>query len=325
MSATTEVGVAIEPPAAVTPPVFHRPAELVDISERLYRQVFAVGLWAAAGLCAFAAASSLLQPTAGSQLRGVIVCGVYTAACALAATRPAGLYAALRSQPWLLLIAGLLLGAGAWFVGKHNFQLFVPIVAVLAVPGIATPRRVLLAAAVIAGIGLALPQLTSGHGNLGGPIAVIVPPLLFWLIVDRIAGFALRLHQRLESRGQTSPHIPATGDEPNSAASPRTTPDDTERRVLSAPHVITVDGVHLTSRQLQVILLVCEGLTHRKIGACLQIGIAQVGRHLKKSREHVGVATDAELVAWAKRCGIVPSGRHVGIGANPRSSKHPQK
>lgn len=42
-------------------PVFQRPAELVDISERLYRRIFAVGLWLAAALCAFAAVSSLLQ------------------------------------------------------------------------------------------------------------------------------------------------------------------------------------------------------------------------------------------------------------------------
>lgn len=116
-------------------------------------------------------------------------------ACVAGARRPAGLYAVLRRRPWALLIAGVFLGAGAWFVGKHNFQLFVPIVATLAVPGIATPRRVVTAAGLIAAVGLAAPQLTSGHGNFGGPIAVIVPPLLFWLIVDRIAGFALRLHQ----------------------------------------------------------------------------------------------------------------------------------
>jgi len=292
-------------PRPTQQPVFQRPAELVDIAERIYRQVFVVGLWAAAGLCAFAALASLLQPTAASQLRGFIVCGLYTVAGVVAARRPAGLYAALRRQPWLLLTAGVFLGVGAWFVGKHNFQLFVPIVAVLAVPGIATPRPVLLAAALIAGIGLALPQLTSGHGNLGGPIAVIVPPLLFWLIVERITGFALGLHQRLEPVTQTPPRTPATGDEPDVPVSPRR-PDDSERQALPAPRVITVDGVRLTSRQLQLILLACEGLTYREIAACLEIGAAQVGRHVKKARERVGVASDAELTAWAKRHGIVP-------------------
>ncbi len=306
--------------------VFQRPAELVDISERLYRQIFAVGLWVAAGLSGFATVSSLLQPTAGSQLRGVIVCGLCTAACVVGARRPAGLYAALRRQSWLLLIAGVLLGAGSWFVGEHNFQLFVPIIAVIGVAGIAAPRHVVVAAALIAGVGLALPQLTSGQGNFGGPIAVIVPPLLFWLIIDRIAGFALHLHQRLDlAREFPAPsHAPSTGKKPDDEASPTSTPHSAEVRGLPAPRVNTVDGVRLTSRQLQVILLACEGLKYREIAACLEIGSAQVGRHLKKARERVGVATDAELTAWAKRYGILP-GRQSQSSLTGELGRHPQK
>src|SRR4051812_8203257 len=44
--------------------VFQRPAELVDIAERIFQQVFAVGLWVATGLSAFASLSSLLQDIA---------------------------------------------------------------------------------------------------------------------------------------------------------------------------------------------------------------------------------------------------------------------
>lgn len=306
MSAATEVHGAVERRAAGKAPVLQRPAELVDVSERIYRQVFAVGLWAAAGLSVFAAVSSLLQPTAGSQLRGFVVCGIYATSCAVVARQPAGLYAALRRQPWLLLLAGVFLGAGAWFVGEHNFQLFVPIIAVVGVAGIAAPRLVVVAAALIAGVGLALPQLTSSHGNFGGPIAVLIPPLLFWLIVDRIAGFALRLHQRL---------TPLTADQPGAAAPPATsTPEETELHTLPAPRVMTVDGMRLTSRQLQAILLACEGLRYGEIAACLQIGTAQVGRHLKNARERVGVSSDAELTAWAKRSGLIPPDRLVGVG-----------
>lgn len=69
--------------------------------------------------------------------------------------------------------------------------------------------------------------------------------------------------------------------------------------------------MRLTSRQLQVILLACEGLKHAEIGECLGIGTPMVRRHLKKARQRVNVATDAELVAWAKRCDIVPSVENV--------------
>ena len=56
--------------------MFERAAELVDISERIYRRVFAAGLWVAVGCSAFGVLASLLQPP-GSQLRGVIVCGAF--------------------------------------------------------------------------------------------------------------------------------------------------------------------------------------------------------------------------------------------------------
>lgn len=282
--------------------VFQRPAELVDVSERFYRQVFATGCWVAAALCAFAAVSSLLHPTVGSQLRGIIVCGACAAGCAIAARRPAPVYAALRRRPWILVIAGAIVGGAAWLVGPHNFQLFLPIIVVVGVAGIAVPFRVVIAAALIAGVGLALPQLTGGQGNLGGPIAVIVPPLLFWLIVDRIAGFALRLHQRLNPLAGRSPTEQPDAPAPPTAASDMPTP-----RGLPVPRVIAIDDVRLTSRQLQVILLACEGLNHAGIAACLEIGAIQVGRHLKNARERAGVATDAELTAWAKRHGIVPT------------------
>ena len=284
-------------------PVFARPAELVDVSERLFRRIFAAGLWVAAVLSAFAAATSLLHPTAQDQLRGVIVCTGYTALCVGAAAFPGPAYEALRRYPWLLLVAAMLLGAGAWWAGPNNFQLFLPIIAVLGVPGIATPRRIVALGGVIAAAGLAAPHLAHGDGNLGGPIAVLVPPLLFWLIVDRIAGFALRLH------GALGPHAAPSGadadaDEPDETPSPP--PDEADPRELPAPRVIDVDAVRLTSRQLQVILLACEGLRAAEIGSCLGISPTLVRRHLHNARQRTGSATTPQLVAWAQRAGLVP-------------------
>ena len=286
--------------------VFQRPAELVDISERIFQQVFAVGLWVATGLSAFASLSSLLQPTASSQLRGFAVCAGYATVCAAAAWRPAGVYFALRRQPWWLLVAAFSLGLGGWFVGEDNFPLYLPIIAVLGVAGIATPRHVLIVASGIAGAGLAAPHLIGGDGNLGGPIAVLIPPLLFWLIVDRIASFALRLHQSLgptDERGADRWSSPPDPDTVRREARPR---DDRERLGLPAPRVIEVDGVRFTARQLQALLLCAEGLTNREIGICLEIGATQVGRHLNQARKRAGATTNAELVAWGIAGGLVP-------------------
>lgn len=298
----------IEQRSSDASPVFQHPAELVDISERIYRQVFAIGLWVAAGLSAFAAAGSLLEPTAGSQLRGLVVCSFATAACAAIAGHSVWTYALLRRDPWWLAGAGAALGAGAWVVGPHNFELFLPMIAVIGVAGIATPWPVVVASALIAGLGLGLPQVTDGDGNLGGPIAVVVPPLLYWLIVDRIAGFALCLHRHLtyETPGPEESDAPAA--EPDHAADPANAPsEDHPRRGLPLPRIITVDGIRLTSRQLQVVMLVATGLRNVEIAPCLGIGAAQVGEHLKKARKRVGVATNGELAAWAERHGLIPS------------------
>lgn len=294
----------LEPPRGI---VFQRPAELVDVSERIYRQVFAVGLWVAAGLSAFAAAASLLQPDAGSRFRGFAVCAVFAAACVVSAVRPAPIYRALRHRPWLLLGPGVVLGLGSWFVGVRNFQLFMPLIVIVGVPGIATPRRVVIAAAVVAGIGLGVPHVVDGDGNLGGPIAVIVPPLLFWLIVDRIAGFALRLHQSLALSNEQQARATADPGRHESPTEPTDVVDHEDGLAeLPEPEEIVVAGVKLTARQLQVVMLVCEGLRHDEIARCLEIGVPMVRRHLEKARKRVGVGSTPELVAWAFAVELVP-------------------
>ena len=287
---------------------FQRPAELVDISERLYRRIFAVGLWVAVACAVFAVGASFLQP-AGSQLRGAIVSTACLFAITIAAKHPAWLYDALRRRPWLLLIPAAFMGLGALAIGRYNFQLFVPMVAIIGVPGIATGRRMVIVAGLIAAAGLGAPQVLRGHADLGPVIVMLVPPLMFWLIVDRIAGFALRLHQSLgdsaspapgSSRGTFESHgcepDPCSAD-PHQSAQPPALPQGAEGDVA---------GVKLTARQLQVIMLSCEGLEHADIGDCLGIEVASVRKHLKKARARTGSRSEPQLAAWAWRSGLVP-------------------
>jgi DNA-binding CsgD family transcriptional regulator len=293
-------------PAPTDALTFERPAELVEISERLYHGMFAVGLWAAVGCTAFAIVDSMLQP-AGNRLPGVLACLLCLGAVSLAAHAPAPLYHRLRRTPSLLLVPGGLLGLAALIVGPDNLALLVPSAAIIGVIGIAAPLRTVLAAAALAAGGLAASRLVAGHDGYAGALVVVVLPVMFWLIVDRIAGFALRLQQSLDATsGQPPVPVGAVAFADAESTPVSTPPRRRKPRALSAPRYSTIDGVRLSSRQLQVVLLACEGLRHKEIGACLGIGAAQVRRHLENARARTGSASTPQLVAWAQRSGLVP-------------------
>lgn len=302
---------------------FDRPAEIVEVAERIYRQYFSVGLWAAAGFAAFAAAASLLQP-ASSQLRGFVVCGTLCAVITTAAINPAALYRRLRRHPWVLLIPAAMLAGSAVIIGPQNAQMFLPMVAVIGVLGIAAPMSVVATAGLLAAAGLGAPQLVSGEGNLAAAIAVIVPTLMFWLIVERIASFALTLQRSLEAATVDARPLDEEpvnrifdADGGHDAGGPG---DVRRTRELAEPKIIEVCGIRLSSRQLQVVLLACEGLKDAEIGACLCIGPQQVRRHLREARERTGSESSAQLAAWARRTGLVPrrEGRGASMAARPQ-------
>ncbi|MDP1889944.1 MAG: hypothetical protein Q8K55_03550 [Gemmatimonadaceae bacterium] len=290
---------------------FERPAELVEISEHVYCQIFAVGLWVAAGFTAFAALASLLQP-AGSQLPGLAVCTVALGVVVTCARSPAVVYQALRRRPSTLLAPGALLGLGAVLIGPDNYQLSLPILSIIGVAGIATPRPAVIASALLAAIGVGASRLIDGQHDLGGAVVLVVLPLIFWVIVERVAGFGLRFHQSLASQAVSAapPDDEAAratgGTSGGGSTAERPSQNDASNLELAEPPVILVDSIRLSSRQLQVVLLACEGLQHAEIGACLGIGAQQVRRHLGEARRRTQSQTTPQLIAWARKTGLVP-------------------
>jgi DNA-binding CsgD family transcriptional regulator len=231
----------------------------------------------------------------------------------VAASRSALAYRGLRRHPWGLLIPGTILGLGAFVVGPHNAQLFLATIVMIGVTGVAVPRQVVVVAGIVAAVGLAAPQLLHGQDNLGGALVVVVPPLMYWLIIERIASFALRLHQSLLSAAPDASHSESRRSEPPdnfgrpADAGAEDRPVARPQAGLPEPRVIRVNGIHLTSRQLQVTLLACEGLRHREIAACLDIGPQQVLRHLRKAEQRTRSASTPQLVAWAQSAGLAPA------------------
>lgn len=126
---------------------------------------------------------------------------------------------------------------------------------------------------------------------LGAAIALPGNILIGRLVAEVFARFVLRLHQ-LERRAEAPapPKLvrvvagPGISDSP---AIPRPAPADTPKRRWA----------HLTSRELEVILLVRDGLLQTEIALALGVSTRQVERLLASARSRTGTATTSQLVA----------------------------
>ena len=63
------------------------------------------------------------------------------------------------------------------------------------------------------------------------------------------------------------------------------------------PETDTALELSLTERELEIVRLVCDGLTNARIAQCLDIRLATVKTHLLHVFEKLGVRTRAELVS----------------------------
>ena len=61
----------------------------------------------------------------------------------------------------------------------------------------------------------------------------------------------------------------------------------------------------LTPRQLEILLMVCDGLRAREIGAKLNLSIKTVEFHKASLSERLNVHTTAGLVRYAVRTGLI--------------------
>lgn len=300
-------------------PLIRRPTELVELAELVYRGVFSAGLLAASVLTLFATVLGALQPE--DQTAGIAACSLLLLGQLVATHQRRRLYPLLRRWPWLVLMPAVAIGGGAWATGADNQQLFYVLAILLGVLGAAVPLQAVALASLVAAIGMAAPHITDGSWTIGTAAAAGVLPPLFWLVIEQFVRFMLRLHQtneqpplrrpkRIRVWQHAVPTPPAASGEESQHVG------ESEMGEGDAPESRTAG---LTARQLEVLLLVAEGLKHGQIGACLQIGPAQVGRHLGSACERAHVATNAELVAWMIRRGLIPSAATDQTADEPNS------
>jgi DNA-binding NarL/FixJ family response regulator len=78
------------------------------------------------------------------------------------------------------------------------------------------------------------------------------------------------------------------------------------------PGLARINGPHgtarnrpLTAREIDVLRLLAEGLSHEEIGSRLSISPETVRTHVRKASDRLGAATRTQAVAMALRSGII--------------------
>lgn len=289
--------------STVAVPAVRAAAELVELSERLYMTVWALGLRVALVGIGASALSVAFKGTLVHQTRaGLFVTAMFVVILA-AARWPVPLYRHLRRAPRETVLFGLAAGAAQWWIGRGSDAVYVVIIVPLGLLGLVCGWRWLLPAAVLAAAGQVLSADRHSDMITVATVATsdLIVPLAFAAIADRLAVFILRLNQSVQADRPPPRRVRATVESDPDKQPVEVHDDDASQ----------VPRLRLTPRQLQAVLLASQGLRHVEIAACLGVTVRQVARLLSQARLRNGCATTGELIAIALAAGIVPAGRRT--------------
>lgn len=276
-------------------------AELVHLAEELYVRLVRVGfacLLVGCGLTLWfatlergAPGATTLPFVGGAGLLGVA--GV---------ARPASVYRLLRSRR-SVQVAPAAFGALAVLLDGPDSQCYwiaLPLVWIVAA---VSSTSLAVGAAVVTGLAFLVGTIVGGQTPLGPqysgvlPTAVGIPAytMVVRVLVDGFAGLVLRHELIVEARQQRPSALRVTNLAATAAAG--TAHGSSRPAARRSPR----SASRLTARQLQVALLLRDGLRQTEIAACLGISVRQVERLLGAARERVGAVTTCEFVAMLAR------------------------
>jgi len=283
-----------------------RGAELVHLAEELYVRIFAVACVILLAGCALALGFATLARGAPAATTVLFVAAA--AAFAMAGlARPHDVYLRLRSRDALQLTPAALGTLAVLLDGPESecWWIALPllwIVATLSCTRLAFGAAAATAIAFVAGTILG-GQALIGPGDLGiVPATVALPTytLVGRVLIDGFARLVLADHHlTLEQQTRPPLRVVNLATSPTPASAPPTAPAAAvprRRRPAS----------RLTARQLEVTLLLRDGLRQTEIAACLGISARQVERHLAAARQRVHAATTTQLVAMLANGALTP-------------------
>jgi DNA-binding CsgD family transcriptional regulator len=279
--------------------LIRRGADLVYLTEELYLRLFILTLLLTAVGCALSVWFAVIGSHTSLLLTSVIA-AVALAFAVLGLTRPRPCYRWLRhsqlrqlSPAAFAIIAVLCNGpdSPSWWVALPLLWVIAAVSSTTLSVAVAT----VTAGAYLAGTALGGQALVhNGDAEiLGAAVALPGNILIGRLVAEVFARFILRLHQLERQAESLAPPKPVRVDAGPSIAdrpaTPRPAPSDTRKRRRPL--------AHLTSRELETLLLVRDGLLHAEIALALGVSTRQVERLLASARSRTGAATTSQLVA----------------------------
>ena len=260
-----------------------RGAELVHLAEELYVRIFAVACVILLAGCALALGFATLDRGAPAATTVLFVAAA--AAFAIAGlARPHDVYLRLRSRAALQLTPAALGTLAVLLDGPESECWWIALPLLWIVATLSCTRLAFGAAAATAIAFVALPTYT----------------LVGRVLIDGFARLVLADHHlTLEQQMRPPLRVVNLATSPPPASAPPTAP------AAAAPRRRR-PASRLTARQLEVTLLLRDGLRQTEIAACLGISARQVERHLAAARQRVHAATTTQLVAMLANGALTP-------------------
>jgi DNA-binding CsgD family transcriptional regulator len=270
----------------------------VHLAEEFYVRIIRVGFAIVLVGCGLTLWFATLEHGSPGPTTALFVAGAALFAVAGLA-RPARVYLLLRSRR-SLQVAPAALGAIAVLLDGPDSECWWIALPLLWIVATVSSTWLAVGAAAVTGLALLAGTILAGQALLGPqdtgvlPTAVGLPAytLIGRVLVDGFAGLVLGGRRLIVAEQQQMPCLLKV---PNLAAS--TAASTTHQAPPSAAQRTPRPASRLTARQLQVTLLLRDGLRQTEIAACLGISLRQVERLLGAARERVGATTTSELVA----------------------------
>ena len=319
----TEIEVAR--PAAIDPragaQLVRRGADLVVLAEQAYLRLFTV---CAAGVALGSLVSLWIGARHTSQGQEPVTIALAAAGVigsAVVCVRRERLYLWLRGGRWRRFVPVALAYSLVVINGPNSPSDWIALPCLMSVAALEPTRWQTPAVGVLGALAYVAGNLVWGAAPLGGyamsAAGRLIAPVAAARVTTEVFGlFMLRLHraEQVHARRRGVPlKVRAISD-----AQPGTPPPEVS---TPAPRRRRTAADRLTARQLEVAVLLADGLSHAEIAACLGISVRQVDRLVAEGRERAGAATSAELVALLIAGLLVPRPAPTAGAADTRQSR----